>query len=194
MNLLRLKVEGLDTLQVKDLKLTALLKKKAKFHVQFKRLRVSSTQFQTNTLVDLLKTMGISLRYNGTGPLNFTINDLDIVGSTQFTMPIIWGSVEIYNFESSIKVGSVNSKIGLLQNNRVINEMLNKQIENLLPEFINSNKGALNPIIRKQILPMLNKALKGTKIWSLISLWFNSGSKCVPKPAPFIDDNSIGQQ
>lgn len=190
MNLLRLKVEGLNTLKVKDLKLTTFLKKKAKFHLYFKRLRISSTQFQTNTLVDLLNSMGIFLRYNGTGPLNFTINDLNIKGSTKFTLPIIWGSMEIYKFEVSINVGSVNSKIGLLKNNRFMNEMLNEQIENLLPDFLNSKEASqkVTSIMRTEILPMVNKALKGTKIWNLISLWFKSGSKCVPKPAPFVFD------
>lgn len=185
MNLLRLKVEGLDTLQVKDLKVTLIFNKKAKFHVYFKRLRISSTQFETSTVVDLLKSMGIALRYNGTGPLDFTINDLNIVGTTKFTLPIIWGSVEIYGFDSSIKVGSVKSKIGLMKNNKFLNEMINEQIENLLPAFLNSNKGALNPIMETQILPMANKFLKGTKIWSLINLWLSSSPKCVPKPAPW---------
>lgn len=186
MNFHFMKVEGLETLQVKDLKLTVTFNKKAKFHIRFDHVRVTASQFQTNVLIDMLKTMGFSLRYNGTGPLSFTIHDLEIWGSTKFTLPIIWGSVEIYKFQSSMEVGSVKSNIGLLKDNTFINDMANQQIERLLPHFINNNKGLLNPIMEKQILPMVNKFLKGTKIWNLIGLWFNPGAKCVPKPAPWM--------
>lgn len=186
---MRFKFEGLDDLQIKKLKVSYTFNKKVKYHFIFKKLTATATKLNTDTLVDFMKQLGLSVRYEGTGPLEFSLHNLSIQGEFKYKMPFIFGSIKIYKFQCIVGLGGVTSNIGGILGNGAINEMINDQIETIIPQFINGNQKQISATIEDVFVPRVNAMLKGKKIWSLLGMMGSSSNKCNPTPAPWLAEN-----
>lgn len=183
---LRFRFDGLETMEIKKLKVSYTFSKKVKFHFNFKSLKASSHVLNTDTLIDLLKEFGLSVRYEGTGPLSFELENLSIQGQFKYKMPFIFGSIKIYKFECVVGLGGVNSHIGGILGNGRFNEIINDAIDYEIPAMINKNQDLISERIEAFFVPLVNERLKGHKIWYLFSLLASSTTKCSPTPAPWL--------
>lgn len=187
--LLRFKFEGLDGMEIKKLKVSFTFNKRVKFHFHFKHLTATATTMNTDTFVDLMEQLGLSVRYEGSGPLDFSLENLSIHGSFKYKMPIFFGSIKIYNFNAIVNLGGVTSNIGGILGNGALNELINDQIEFLIPTFVNGYQEEISDTIEKLFVPQANALLKGKKLWNVLGMLGNSNSKCKPTPAPWILKN-----
>ncbi|XP_073821848.1 uncharacterized protein [Musca autumnalis] len=186
---IKFRFDGLDDMEIKKLKVSYTFNKKVKFHFNFKELKATASVLNTDTFMDLMKQLGLSVRYEGSGPLEFALENLSIQGQFKYKMPFIFGSIKIYKFECIVGLGGVRSNIGGILGNGRINEMINDEIDYMIPALINGNQKKISDTIENVIVPRVNAMMKGKKIWSLLGmLGSGSGSgKCVPTPAPFLE-------
>ncbi|XP_034100883.1 uncharacterized protein LOC117565744 [Drosophila albomicans] len=183
---LRFRFDGLETMEIKKMKVSYTFSKKVKYHFNFKELKASAHVLNTDTLIDLLKELGLSVRYEGTGPLSFSLENLSIQGQFKYKMPFIFGSIKIYNFECVVGLGGVTSHIGGILGNGRINEMINDIIEYEVPAFVNGRQKQISDKIESIFVPLVNDKLKGHKVWYLLGMLTNSSKKCTPTPAPWL--------
>ncbi|XP_030377316.1 uncharacterized protein LOC115626179 [Scaptodrosophila lebanonensis] len=183
---LRFRLDGLDEMEIKKMKVSYTFSKKVQFHFNFKELKATSHVLNTDTFVDLMRELGLSVRYEGTGPLAFTLENLSIQGQFKYKMPFIFGSIKIYKFECVVALGGVKSSIGGILGNGSINEMINDMIEYEVPAFINGRQKEISEKIESIFVPLVNEKLKGHKVWYLFSLLANSSRTCKPTPAPWL--------
>lgn len=183
---LRFRFDGLETMEIKKLKVSYTFNKKVQFHFKFKELKASAHFLNTDTLIDLLQELGLSVRYEGSGPLAFSLEDLTIQGSFKYKMPFIFGSIKIYKFECVVGLGGVNSHIGGILGNGRINEMINDIVDYQVPAFINGHQKEISDRIEAFFVPLVNERLKGHKIWFLLKQLNNTTKKCNPTPAPWL--------
>ncbi|EDV31990.1 uncharacterized protein Dana_GF14264 [Drosophila ananassae] len=183
---LRFRLDGLDDLEIKKLKVSYTFSKKVKFHFIFKKISASAHFLDTDTFVDLLKQLGLSVRYESSGPLGFSLENLSISGEFKYKMPFIFGSIKIYKFECAVSLGGVSSNIGGLMGNGRINEFINDMIDKEVPAFINGNQAAISSLIEEIFVPLVNDHLTGHKIWYLFSLLSATTGTCNPTPAPWL--------
>lgn len=183
---LRFRFDGLETMEVKKLKVSYTFNKKVQFHFKFKELKASAHYLNTDTLIDLLQELGLSVRYEGSGPLAFTLEDLSIQGSFKYKMPFIFGSIKIYKFECVVGLGGVSSHLGGILGNGRFNEMINDIVEYQVPAFVNGHQQEISDRIEQFIVPLVNERLKGHKVWFLLKQLTNSTKKCHPTPAPWL--------
>ncbi|KAM8715204.1 hypothetical protein ACLKA7_002278 [Drosophila subpalustris] len=186
MQFLRFRFDGLETMEIKQLKVSYTFSKKVKFHFKFKELKASAHVLNTDTLIDLLQELGLSVRYEGTGPLAFSLENLSIQGQFKYKMPFIFGSIKIYKFECVVALGGVTSHIGGILGNGRINEMINDIISYEVPAFVNGRQKEISDRIEQFFVPLVNEKLKGHKIWYLLKMLTNSTKKCSPTPAPWL--------
>ncbi|ALC39604.1 CG7916 [Drosophila busckii] len=186
LQMLRFRFDGLEQMQIKKLKVSYTFSKKVKFHFNFKELKASAHVLNTDTFVDLLKELGLSVRYEGTGPLSFSLENLSIQGQFKYKMPFIFGSIKIYKFECVVGLGGVKSHIGGVLGNGRYNEMVNDIIEYEVPAFINGRQKQISDKIESLFVPFVNEKLKGHKIWYLLGQLGGSTKKCNPTPAPWL--------
>lgn len=172
-------------MQIKKLKISYLFGKKVQFDFNFPELKATARTLDTDTLIDFLKQLGISVRYEGSGPLSFSLNNLRLKGKFNYKIPFIFGSIKIYKFECVVSLGGVQSNIGGILGNGRVNEMINDEIEYAIPAFINGNQQQISDTIEQMIVPTVNEKMKGKKIWSLLGMLGSSTTKCVPEPAPW---------
>lgn len=186
--MIRFRFDGLNDMQIKKLKISYTFNKKVKFHFNFKELKAQASLLNTDTFVDFMKQLGLSVRYEGSGPLEFALENLSIQGQFKYKMPFIFGSIKIYKFEAIVGLGGVRSNIGGILGNGKINELINDEIEYFIPAFINGKQAEISKMIEEVFVPRVNAMLKGKKIWSLLGmLGGGSSAKCVPTPAPFLN-------
>ncbi|TDG46227.1 hypothetical protein AWZ03_007303 [Drosophila navojoa] len=183
---LRFRFDGLETMEIKKLKVSYTFNKKVQFHFKFKELKASAHFLNTDTLIDLLQELGLSVRYEGSGPLAFSLEDLTIQGSFKYKMPFIFGSIKIYNFECVVGLGGVNSHIGGILGNGRINEMINDIVDYQVPALINGHQKEISERIEAFFVPLVNERLKGHKVWFLLKQLTNTTKKCNPTPAPWL--------
>ncbi|XP_037960306.1 uncharacterized protein LOC119689533 [Teleopsis dalmanni] len=182
---LRFRFDGLDNMIIKKLKVSYTFNKKVKFHFIFPELKAKSQTLNTDTLVDMMKKLGLSVRYEGSGPMEFALRNLSIEGQFKYKMPFIFGSIKIYKFEATVTLGGVDSNIGGILGNGSINELINDEIESAIPAFINGNQKEISAMIEEIFVPTVNAKLKGKKIWYLLGQLGNSNKKCIPPPEPW---------
>ncbi|EDV58622.1 uncharacterized protein LOC6540920 [Drosophila erecta] len=183
---LRFRFDGLEGMQVKKLKISYTFNKKVKFHFNFPELKASAHYLDTNTFVDLLKELGLSVRYESSGPLSFSLQNLSIQGEFKYKMPFIFGSITIYKFSCAVGLGGVSSNIGGVMGNGRINEFLNDMLDKEIPAFINGNQDQISAKIEEIFVPLANAHLTGHKIWYLFSLLSAITGSCNPTPAPWL--------
>ncbi|XP_030569891.1 uncharacterized protein LOC115769303 [Drosophila novamexicana] len=183
---LRFRFDGLENMEIKKLKVSYTFSKKVQFHFKFKELKISSHILNTDTLIDLLQELGLSVRYEGTGPLGFTLEDLSIQGSFKYKMPLIFGSIKIYNFDCVVALGGVTSHIGGILGNGRFNEMVNDIIDYEVPALVNGRQKQISDRIESYFVPLVNERLKGHKVWFLLKQLVNLNKKCSPTPAPWL--------
>lgn len=183
---LRFRFDGLETMEIKKLKVSYTFNKKVKFHFNFPKLKASAHVLNTDTLIDLLKELGLSVRYEGTGPLSFSLENLSIQGQFKYKMPFIFGSIKIYKFECVVGLGGVSSHIGGILGNGRFNEIINDAIDYEVPAMINKHQELISDRIEQFFVPLVNERLKGHKIWYLFSMLASSTTKCTPTPAPWL--------
>ncbi|XP_061389269.1 uncharacterized protein LOC133324443 [Musca vetustissima] len=186
---LKFRFDGLDDMEIKKLKVSYTFNKKVKFHFNFKELKAKASVLNTDTFVDLMRELGISVRYEGSGPMEFALENLSLQGQFKYKMPFIFGSIKIYKFECTVTLGGVRSNIGGILGNGRINEFVNDQIDYLVPAIINGNQRKISDTIEQVIVPRVNQMMKGKKIWSMLGMLSNSKRKCNPTPAPFLEEN-----
>jgi len=182
---IRFRFDGLNEMQIKKLKVSYTFKKKVTFDFNFKELKATAKHLNTDTFIDFLKQLGLTVRYEGSGPLEFALENLRLTGTFKYKMPWLWGSIKIYNFHCTVSLGGVRSNIGGILGNGGINEMINDEIEMAIPAYINGNQNEISAMIEEIVVPNVNAKLKGKKIWDLFSMLGSSSSKCVPEPAPW---------
>ncbi|XP_075150493.1 uncharacterized protein LOC142224595 [Haematobia irritans] len=187
--MIRFRFDGLDDMQIKKLKVSYLMNKKVKFHFNFKELKAKAAILNTDTFMNFMKELGLSVRYEGSGPMEFALENLSIQGQFKYKMPFIFGSIKIYKFECIVGLGGVRSNIGGILGNGKINEFINDEIEYMIPAVINGNQAKISKTIEEVFVPRVNAMLKGKKIWSLLGMLGSSNQKCVPTPAPFLAEN-----
>lgn len=183
---IRFRFDGLDRLDIKKMKVSYTLKKKVIYHFVFRELKATAYNYNTDTFIDMMRGFGISARYEGSGPLEFTLQDLSIEGRFKYKMPILWGSIKIYNFEAKVTLGGIRSNIGGILGNGKLNRFLNDKIESTIPNFINGNQKEISNVIEKIVVPRVNTYLKGHKVWWLLRQMIGSTNKCYPTPAPWL--------
>ena len=190
MQFLRFRFDGLDQMEIRKLKVSYTFNKKVKFHFVFKELKAVAAVLNTDTFLDVLEQLGLSVRYEGSGPLEFALENLSIEGQFKYKLPLIFGSIKIYKFQATVTLGSVRSNIGGILGNGKMNSFVNDQIEDLIPAFINGNQAEISARIEENFVPRVNAKLKGKKIWYLLGKLGGSNHKCNPTPAPWlaIDD------
>jgi len=184
--MVRFRFDGLERMEIKKLQVSYTFSKKVVFHFNFKELILTAYKMKTDALVDFMERLGFSVRYEGSGPMKFVLENFSIQGKFKYTMPILWGSIKIYNFECVLSLGGVSSDIGGILGEGSVNRMINDRIEYEIPAFVNGNQAEISRLIEQSVVPTVNEQLKGKKIWYLLSQAGNSSPKCVPTPAPWL--------
>ncbi|KAM7351575.1 uncharacterized protein ACRADG_004366 [Cochliomyia hominivorax] len=187
--MIRFRVDGLDEMEIKNLKVSYTFNKKVKFHFNFKELNATASVFNTNTFIDVMEQLGLSVRYEGSGPFEFSLQNLSIEGQFKYKMPFIFGSIKIYKFQATVTLGAVKSNIGGILGSGKMNAFINEQLESLIPEFINGHQAEISAIIEENIVPRVNAMMKGKKIWYMLGMLSGSTRKCEPTPAPWLAIN-----
>lgn len=173
-------------MDIKKMKVSYTFKKKVVYHFVFRELKASAHIYNTDTFVDMMRSLGLSARYEGSGLLDFALQDLSIEGQFKYKMPIFWGSIKIYKFEAKVTLGGVRSNIGGILGNGKFNRFLNDKIESIIPNYINGNQKEISKKIENIFVPQINAYLKGHKVWWLLGQMIGSNNKCSPTPAPWL--------
>ncbi|XP_016938342.3 uncharacterized protein [Drosophila suzukii] len=172
-NLFRLKVAGLDDFQIKKFKLNVITSK-VKFDFLFQNIDTTAQKYSTDTVIDALRQLGLSVEYEGSGELLFGLVNLRIAGTLKYKLPMLWGSAKITSLKTTISLESVTSDISGFMGNGKINRAINSQLENIVVKTINDNQGTISDTIEDAIVPPVNKALKGKDFWTVVDLIMSS--------------------
>ncbi|XP_037819661.1 uncharacterized protein LOC119609056 isoform X1 [Lucilia sericata] len=186
--MIRFRFDGLDKMEIKKLKVSYTFNKKVKFHFNFPVLKATASLMNTDTFLDTMKQLGLSVRYEGSGPFEFSLQNLSIEGQFKYKMPFIFGSIKIYKFQAVVTLGSVTSNIGGILGNGKLNKLVNDQIEDLVPSFINGHQAEISAMIEENFVPRVNAMMKGKKIWYMLGQLGGSTSKCDAPPAPWSNE------
>ncbi|XP_055848359.1 uncharacterized protein LOC129913617 [Episyrphus balteatus] len=194
-DIFRFKVDGLDNFKIKKFTLN-IIKRRVQFNFLFKKIRLTG-KYNTNTLVKALNDLGVNVRYEGQGDLDFSLEKLQVSGNLKYKLPILIGSAKITEFYATVEVGNCKSNITGLAGEGKYNRFLNDKLESSVVSGINDNKDGVSAKIEQAFVPRVNKALKGTNFWDIWDYIFNSGSKeeeegsdvdddiCIPPPDPW---------
>jgi len=172
-NLFHLKVAGLDDFQIKKFKLNVITSK-VKFDFLFQNIDTTAQKYSTDTVIDALRQLGLSVEYEGSGELLFGLVNLRIAGTLKYKLPMLWGSAKITSLKTTISLESVTSDISGFMGNGKINRAINSQLENIVVKAINDNQGTISDTIEDAIVPPVNKALKGKDFWTVVDLIMSS--------------------
>lgn len=185
LDLFHFRFDGLDLMEIIQLKLSYTFKKRVKYHFKFRQLKATASPYHVNALLNLQK-LGLKIGVVGQGPLELTLNNLSLQGSFKYRAPIAIGSSKIYKFNIVVTLDSVTSNIGGIFGDGSYNEFFNKQIEILIPEIVQKYEAEISKMIEENLVPRVNKKLKGKKIWTFLALLGSSKHKCKPTPAPWL--------
>ncbi|XP_013102615.1 uncharacterized protein LOC106083878 [Stomoxys calcitrans] len=190
----KFRVDGLDNFKIKQFKLN-MFTSKIKFDFLFKNIAASASKYETDTILDAMRQLGLSVQYEGDGTLGFGLKNLRVAGTLKYKMPILWGSIKITSLKTQITLESCESEIGGFMGDGSINRMINRQIENFVEKGINNNQDEISDFIEDNLVPKVNKLLKGNDFWTLIDLIFSSSegeseddpitTNCVPPADPW---------
>ncbi|EDX04985.1 GD23933 [Drosophila simulans] len=161
----RLKIAGLNDFKIQKFKLNVITSK-ITFDFLFKNIDTTAQKYDTDTLIDALRQLGLSVEYEGSGELLFDLVNLRIAGTLKYKLPMLWGSAKITSLKTTISLESVTSDItGFMGNTR---------LENIVVKGINGNQDAISETIENAIVPRVNKMLKGKDFWTLVDLILSS--------------------
>lgn len=189
-----LKIAGLDDFKIMKFKLN-VISSKITFDFLFKNIDTTAQKYETDTLIDALRQLGLSVEYEGDGSILFDLINLRVSGILNYKLPVLWGSAKILSLKSNIELGAVDSDIRGFMGNGKINAIINRQLENLIVKAINNNQETISDTIEETIVPRVNKMLKGYDFWTLVDLIFSSSEgeneddpivvDCVPPADPW---------
>lgn len=143
-----------------------------------------------------MKQIGVDVRFEGAGDIDFVLKNLGLSGSFKYKLPILFGSIKIYDFYALVTLGSCESNISGLLGNGKMNRKLNEYIEDTVMYSVADNHKLISDTIEENVVPRVNKALKGYNAWDLIAMITggNDGpepeekpSKCVAPPLPWAE-------
>lgn len=177
--LIHLRFDGLDRFEIKKFSVGVIFKT-VKFHFDFGELRLRS-EYDTNTFIDLMNQFGFDVKYEGKGSIDMSLKHLEIKGSFKYKMPIFWGTMKIYKLKCVVTLRDFESDIqsGLLGTGS-LNRKFNDVLEKMVVSSINDHQQEISDKIEEMLVPRVNAALKGHKIWYLFSMLGNTGDTCVP--------------
>lgn len=160
-----------------------------------RNIKVSADKYETDTILDAMRQLGVSVEYEGEGSLEFGLKNLRLVGDLKYKMPVLWGSMKITSLKTQISLEKCSSNITGFMGDGSINRMINRQIENFVETGINSNTKEISDFIEANLVPKVNKQLKGNDLWTLIDYIFSSSedegeddpisTTCVPPADPW---------
>lgn len=187
-------MEGLDKFKIQKFKLN-IITSKITFDFLFQNINASANKYETDTILDLLKQLGLSVQYEGDGSLEFGLKNLRIAGVLKYKIPILWGSIKITSLKTEFSLEQCTSDITGLLGDGSLNKMMNRQIENLVESGINNNSQEISDFIENNLVPKVNKILKGNDFWTLIDMIFSNTegeseddpivTNCVPPSDPW---------
>ncbi|ALC39605.1 CG7953 [Drosophila busckii] len=190
----RLKVAGLDDFKIKKFKLN-MITSKITFDFVFKNIDTTAQSYNTDTLIDAMRQLGLSVEYEGSGGLLFDLINLRVAGVLKYKLPVLWGSAKITSLKTTISIGDVKSDVTGFMGNGKINHAINRQLENIVVKSVNDNQQAISNAIEDAIVPRVNKMLKGKDFWTLVDVILSSGDgeseddpivvDCVPPADPW---------
>lgn len=190
----RLQIAGLDDFKINKFTLNVITSK-VTFDFLFSNVDTTAQKYDTDTLIDALRQLGISVQYEGNGSLLFDLINLRISGTLKYKLPVLWGSAKILSLKTTIALGAVESDISGFMGNGKINEIINRQLENIVVKAINDNQETISDAIEDTIVPRVNKVLKGKDFWTLVDLILSSSegeseddpivTDCVPPADPW---------
>ncbi|XP_016989621.1 uncharacterized protein LOC108051870 [Drosophila rhopaloa] len=169
----RLKIAGLDDFKIKKFKLNVITSK-VTFDFLFANIDTTAQKYSTDTLIDALRQLGLSVEYEGAGELLFDLINLRIAGTLKYKLPMLWGSAKITSLKTTISLESVDSDITGFMGNGKINRAINSQLENIVVKAINGNQDTISETIENAIVPRVNKMLKGKDFWTIVDLILSS--------------------
>ncbi|XP_055904603.1 uncharacterized protein LOC129940321 isoform X2 [Eupeodes corollae] len=179
------RIDGLDIMLIERLKVGYMFKKYVKFNLTYPKIIISGKYF-TDLFIDLLKKYGVSLRYDGESQFELMLENMNFRGSFKYDMPILFGHTEIYNFDISVTLGNVVSKIGGIGGNGKLNRLLNDKIEEIAVHLVNTNQYDISMELEKVLVPFINEKLEGRNLWTFFkSLFGQKGKICYPPPYPW---------
>ncbi|EDV58621.1 uncharacterized protein LOC6540738 [Drosophila erecta] len=169
----RLKIAGLNEFQIQKFKLNVITSK-VTFDFLFTNIDTTAQKYNTDTLIDALRQLGLSVEYEGSGELLFDLVNLRIAGTLKYKLPMLWGSAKITSLKTTISLESVTSDITGFMGNGKINRAINSQLENIVVKGINGNQDLISDTIENAIVPPVNKMLKGKDFWTIVDLILSS--------------------
>ncbi|XP_030377315.1 uncharacterized protein LOC115626178 [Scaptodrosophila lebanonensis] len=165
----RLKIAGLDDFKIKKFKLN-IFTSKITFDFLFANIDTTAQKYDTDTLIDAMRQLGLSVEYEGAGSLLFDLINFRVAGTLKYKLPVLWGSAKITSLKTTITVEDVKSDITGFMGNGKINAAINRQLENAVVHGLNDNQQAISDNIENTIVPRVNKMLKGKDFWTLVDL------------------------
>ncbi|XP_061389268.1 uncharacterized protein LOC133324441 [Musca vetustissima] len=190
----KFRIDGLDKFVIQQFKLN-VIKSKITFDFLFKDIVTSASKYDTNSILDAMRQLGLSVQYEGEGTLDFGLKNLRIAGTIKYKIPILWGSIKITSMKTQVSLGACTSEITGFMGNGAVNRMINRQIENVVEMGINNNQEAISDMIEETLVPKVNKMLKGNDFWTIIDMIFSSTEgeqeddpivvNCVPPQDPW---------
>lgn len=190
----RLKIAGLNDFNINKFTLN-VFGEKLQYDFTFKNIDTTAQKYETDTLIDALRQLGLSVEYEGNGSLLFDMINLRIKGTLKYKLPILWGSAKITSLKTTIGVEDVKSEITGFMGNGQVNSAINHQLENAVVKLINENQEAISDAIEDTIVPRVNKLLKGKDFWTLVDMILSSSEgeseddpivvNCVPPADPW---------
>ncbi|SPP82526.1 uncharacterized protein LOC117584691 [Drosophila guanche] len=172
-NVFHLKIAGLNDFTISKFKLN-IIKSKVTFDFLFKNIDTTAEKYSTDTLIDALRQLGLSVEYEGTGDLLFDLVNLRIAGTLKYKLPMLWGSAKITSLKTTISLESVKSDISGFMGHGSLNRAINSQLENVVVKLINNNQQGISDTIEDTIVPRVNKMLKGKDFWTIVDLIISS--------------------
>ncbi|XP_011181194.2 uncharacterized protein LOC105211471 [Zeugodacus cucurbitae] len=192
--LTRFRLDGLDDFKINRFKLNIILSK-VTFDFTFRNIRASAPHYDTNTILDALRQLGLSVQYEGDGTLDFGLKNLRVAGTLKYKIPILWGSIKITSLKTTISLESCNSEITGIFGEGKLNRLLNDKLAGFIESGINDNQQLISETIENTVVPRVNKMLKGNDFWTLIDLILSGDdgaseddpivTKCVPPADPW---------
>ncbi|CAD6997373.1 uncharacterized protein LOC105665409 [Ceratitis capitata] len=165
----RLRVDGLDDFKINKFKLNVIFKK-ITFDFTFNNIRATAPFYSTDTILDALNQLGLSVQYEGDGSLEFGLKKLRIAGTLKYKIPLLWGSIKILSLKTTISLGECESNITGFLGDGALNSLMNKKLESAVLGGINNNQQLISESIENNLVPYVNSLLKGNDFWTLIDL------------------------
>lgn len=165
------------------------------FDFLFQNINISADKYETDTILDLMRELGLSVQYEGDGSLEFGLKNLRIAGVLRYKIPILWGSIKITSLKTEFSLEECNSDITGILGNGNLNQMINRQLENAVVSGLNDNSQQISDFIEDNLVPKVNKMLKGNDFWTIIDYIFTNTegeneddpiiTDCVPPTDPW---------